>query len=114
MPHIKKGNEVHKITLLGQCSEGENPKYKLTDSGYVMYRSELETMGYEIILDHTPIVVENHTLGVYIAGKVQILRASILKGSPYNPLCVIELPTDYRLATQADFKEFKVCSDGYF
>lgn len=68
------------------------------------------------------IVLDEHTLGVVIGNNLQILRASILCGSPH-----IQYPTGgglihfdpvllagrFRLATQQDFDEFRVDSRGH-
>lgn len=58
--------------------------------------------------NHTAIVLEGHTLGVIIGDNIQILRASVLRGSPYPADGVLELGGDYRPASRADFDTFNV------
>ena len=60
---------------------------------------------------HLAIVIDEHTLGFVYGDLVQILRASILRGSPYPGMGVISLPQDessYRNATKEDFDLYKV------
>lgn len=64
------------------------------------------------------IVLDNHTLGVILptshefkAYELQILRASVLRGSPYpkDGLIPLNLEKDnFRPATEQDFKDFNV------
>lgn len=57
----------------------------------------------------TSVVIGEHTLGVVYGDRVQILRASVLKGSPYAQDGVVMLPEDnVRAATPKDFVEFNV------
>lgn len=59
------------------------------------------------------IVLDGHTLGVVFTNGLQILKSSVLKGSPYpahgvlyfNPVL---LAGKYRPATKSDFDEFGV------
>jgi hypothetical protein len=58
------------------------------------------------------IVLNNHTLGVIYPNGLQILKTSILRGSPYtyDPGVIPFDPTKnhYRAATKKDFDEFRV------
>jgi hypothetical protein len=57
------------------------------------------------------VVVDGHTLGVMIGPDLQILRASVLRGSPHPSCGTITLPTDasrVRPATRQDFVDFEV------
>ncbi len=54
------------------------------------------------------VVIEGHTLGVIIGDEVQILRASVVRGSPYPNMGCIPLGTDFRVATRQDFDDFHV------
>lgn len=61
------------------------------------------------------VVMEGHTLGVIIDGEfptLDILRASVLRGSPYNSLSgpVPLVAGSFRYATEKDFIDFKVIS----
>ncbi len=63
-------------------------------------------------LNNKAIVIDEHTLGVVMGGYVQILRASILRGSPYPGQGYICLPQDdssYRKATEKDFEDYWIC-----
>ncbi len=67
-----------------------------------------------------PIVVEGHTLALLHPEQphqAEILRASVLMGSPYPAQGIIPLAVDgtgYRDATPYDFETFNVHSKGYF
>ena len=63
------------------------------------------------------IVINEHTLcyTTPIPNQAGILRASVLRGSPYSELTgtIIIPSTGVRLATQADFKTYRISPDGY-
>jgi len=59
-------------------------------------------------LAHTAVVLEGHTLGVIIGNQIQILRASVLRGSPYPAMGTVHLGGEYRTASRADFDAFNV------
>lgn len=61
-------------------------------------------------IQNKAIVINDHTLGVVMGDMVQILRASVLKGSPYPDKGAINMPdeSEYRLATESDFSDFKI------
>lgn len=61
-------------------------------------------------LDRKAIVTDENTLGVVINGKIQILRASVLKGSPHPELGFIDFCNinTYRLATEKDFADYRI------
>ncbi len=61
-------------------------------------------------LNGKAIVINEHTLGVVIGRYVQILRASILRGSPYPGQGFICFPdsSEYRKATEKDFETYRI------
>jgi len=70
------------------------------------------------------VVANEHTLGIISGPEIlpefsylEILRASVLKGSPFDYLSgrVLVGPNcNIRLATLADFEAFRVSSKGFF
>lgn len=64
------------------------------------------------------IVLDGHTLGVVMGSEIQVLRASVLRGSTAPAVGTIPLPLDVsriRPATRQDFADFGVVAhDEYF
>lgn len=70
-------------------------------------------VGEIFMIEHSAVVIGNHTLGIVRSGQVQILRASVIRGAP-NPgdplgnMGLVPLAGNYRPATLADFDSFRV------
>jgi len=66
----------------------------------------------QVRLECRTVVLDEHTLGVAYPNGLQILRASILRGSPHPGMGLIAfdplLNTRWRSATEQDFNEFGV------
>ena len=63
------------------------------------------------IADGTAIILEGHTLGIVRKNQFQILRASVLRGSPYsNQGCLtFDASNDlFQFATCQDFDDYRV------
>lgn len=61
----------------------------------------------------TTIVLDEHTLGVIYPNGLQILRASVLRGSPHPDVGIIAfdpilLTGRFRPATELDFEDYRV------
>jgi hypothetical protein len=58
------------------------------------------------------IVIEEHTLGVIMGNGVQVLHASVIRGSGYTMhpgwISIPQDPSSYRDATKADFDAYRV------
>ena len=62
------------------------------------------------------VVIDEHTLGYIMIGQKDafVLHTSILKGSYLNPFNPVVLNgRDVRLATEEDFKDYRVLFEGY-
>lgn len=62
------------------------------------------------------VVFREHTLGVVYPNDLQILRASILRGSPFDPVGLAPFDPilnhgEYRPATEQDFADYGVAFD---
>lgn len=64
-----------------------------------------------------PVVVNEHTIGIVFPNGIQILHASVLRGSPHNKAGEISIPmclSQIRPATRQDFIDYGInaeCAD---
>lgn len=67
--------------------------------------------------DKPYVVVGEHTLGAVFPNGLQIIRASVLRGSPYPSMGVVAFDKNlqagqWRYATEQDFADYNVSSVG--
>ena len=68
------------------------------------------------------VILDEHTLGIIMGNDIQILRASVLRGSPIqgdpcSATGLLPIPMDkkrLRPATEKDFELYGVSSKGFF
>ena len=64
------------------------------------------------MIEHSAVVIGEHTLGIVRSGQVQVLRASVIRGAPNpgDPLGNMGLVplSNYRPATRADFDTYRI------
>jgi hypothetical protein len=57
------------------------------------------------------VVLDEHTLGAIVGSQIQILRSSVVRGSPHPSIGIISLPNNMsrlRQATIDDFRDYGV------
>jgi len=61
-------------------------------------------------LNGKAVVADGHTLGVLMGSSVQVLRSSVLRGSPWaiQDIGLWPVGKDVRQATRKDFDDFRV------
>lgn len=117
--HTARGHAVYYAFLRygpNQYACGLMTRYQFNELG--MFSSVVESHPELSPLTRT-IVLNGHTLGVIFPNGLQILRSSVLRGSPYPAHGVIAFDPvlqagQFRNATEDDFREFGVVCNPHY